>query len=84
MEEAGLCISISSHDTATKHKNTQDVFEKLCRLKHYNAGLAMLRQLYFGALPCRVVSCRVVSCAVVVVICLHMHMHAMRPYKSLD
>lgn len=26
------------------------MFEKLVALKHYNAGLAMLRQLYFGKL----------------------------------
>lgn len=27
------------------------VFEKLLALKHYNAGLGMLRQLYFGEYP---------------------------------
>lgn len=27
------------------------VFEKLLALKHYNAGLGMLRQLYFGECP---------------------------------
>ena len=26
----------------------QEIFEKLVALKHYNAGMTMLRQLYFG------------------------------------